>query len=242
MFTARYLPSESESKRKSNPNLNPNPRKLGRPVKPLSRDKYGKLTPIEYLGNRVWECECECGWLIMVHRSHLESGITTSCGCGRLISQISKIPKGGKLPPKHAFFEIIGVSKNHYLCCCICESEFILKKEDLHDTLSCGCIAIGKRLPLHYFGESHVKDLDFYQIWKNIKTMSRIQGVSVDAKWKSNFIWFLAWAINQHKPEPGWIVKPYLHRKDCNLGYHPWNCEITYGRQNRGKKASKIRY
>ena len=48
--------------------------------------KFGRLTPIRYLGNnknhvQIWECECECGNHIQTLRTSLLQGNTRSCGC-----------------------------------------------------------------------------------------------------------------------------------------------------------------
>lgn len=48
--------------------------------------KFGRLTVIEDSGRRkngcvAWECKCDCGNLVEVSSSHLQSGNTRSCGC-----------------------------------------------------------------------------------------------------------------------------------------------------------------
>jgi hypothetical protein len=53
----------------------------------LTGHKFGKLTAIEYKGDktpsgeRMWVCKCECGNTKIVQRKHLRNGFTTSCGC-----------------------------------------------------------------------------------------------------------------------------------------------------------------
>lgn len=54
--------------------------------KDLTNQKYGKLTPKEYLGTKnrtgLWRCECDCGNKNFITTSHhLLSGNTKSCGC-----------------------------------------------------------------------------------------------------------------------------------------------------------------
>lgn len=47
----------------------------------LTGQKFGKLTPTEYLGNNYWMCACECGSLTKKKASHLKDGVSKSCGC-----------------------------------------------------------------------------------------------------------------------------------------------------------------
>lgn len=47
----------------------------------LSKRKFGKLQPIEYIGNRKWDCLCDCGNHTTVEASNLISHSTKSCGC-----------------------------------------------------------------------------------------------------------------------------------------------------------------
>jgi hypothetical protein len=47
----------------------------------LTNMKFGRLTVIEYVGNRKWLCKCECGNEKVVEGSSLRAGITHSCGC-----------------------------------------------------------------------------------------------------------------------------------------------------------------
>ena len=48
---------------------------------------FGRLTVVAYAGSTrsssQWRCECECGETIVVLRSNLMNGATTSCGCFR---------------------------------------------------------------------------------------------------------------------------------------------------------------
>lgn len=47
----------------------------------LTGQKFGRLTAIKYLGNRKWQCKCECGNIIDVFTNNLTRGNTKSCGC-----------------------------------------------------------------------------------------------------------------------------------------------------------------
>ena len=46
--------------------------------------KYGKLTPMEYLGKSFWLCQCDCGKTSKVKQGDLKSGHIKSCGCNIL--------------------------------------------------------------------------------------------------------------------------------------------------------------
>ena len=49
------------------------------------RYPYTKLTPLRYShtqnGSRLYLCECECGNIKAIRRSHLKDGSTKTCGC-----------------------------------------------------------------------------------------------------------------------------------------------------------------
>lgn len=54
----------------------------------LTRQRFGKLTVIRYIGNDVrrkslWECLCDCGDLTITTGANLRVGNTKSCGCGQ---------------------------------------------------------------------------------------------------------------------------------------------------------------
>lgn len=50
-------------------------------IKDITNKKFGKLTAIEYLGNSMWKCQCECGNISKVNSWNLRNNHTTSCGC-----------------------------------------------------------------------------------------------------------------------------------------------------------------
>lgn len=52
----------------------------------LSGERFGALvalstTEVANDGQRIWECQCDCGAVIKVRAGALRSGKTTSCGC-----------------------------------------------------------------------------------------------------------------------------------------------------------------
>ena len=56
--------------------------------------KFGRLTPVEYVGVRcrkaVWRCLCDCGKYVEVPGVYLRGGNTKSCGCYR-VEQMSEV-------------------------------------------------------------------------------------------------------------------------------------------------------
>jgi hypothetical protein len=47
----------------------------------LIGEKFGRLSPIKYIGNSKWLCECDCGNEVVVLTACLRNGNTKSCGC-----------------------------------------------------------------------------------------------------------------------------------------------------------------
>jgi hypothetical protein len=47
----------------------------------LTGQVFGRLTARRYLGNRKWECVCNCGTVKSVETSNLTLGVIKSCGC-----------------------------------------------------------------------------------------------------------------------------------------------------------------
>lgn len=52
-------------------------------LKDLRGQKFRLLSPIEYIPNKGWVCQCECGNVIIRTRRALLRGNTRSCGCLR---------------------------------------------------------------------------------------------------------------------------------------------------------------
>ena len=53
----------------------------------LTGQRFGKLVAVKSIGSkngqRMWECECDCGKKIVAKASSLSAGNTNSCGCSR---------------------------------------------------------------------------------------------------------------------------------------------------------------
>lgn len=69
-------------------------RALGRGVVDLVGKRFGQLSVIEMSsrknGRIMWRCKCECGEELDVRGTHLRSGATTTCGCGRASLTIAR--------------------------------------------------------------------------------------------------------------------------------------------------------
>lgn len=47
----------------------------------LTKQSFGKLTPIKYIGSKQWLCRCECGNTKVISSANLKNHSTISCGC-----------------------------------------------------------------------------------------------------------------------------------------------------------------
>lgn len=69
-------------------------------VQPLSGQRFGALTVLEYAGREngqsYWRCRCDCGKETVVRQSYLLMGKTKSCGClqARIVAENMKFIDG----------------------------------------------------------------------------------------------------------------------------------------------------
>jgi hypothetical protein len=54
---------------------------MSHPPIPLTGRQFGRWTVLDYVGEKLWQCRCECGNKKTVHGSRLRSGTSQSCGC-----------------------------------------------------------------------------------------------------------------------------------------------------------------
>lgn len=65
--------------------------------KDLKGQTFGKLTTKRFLGNGLWECECTCKKIRLIHRQSLLTGQSTSCGaCNRTDWQVEALSSAEK--------------------------------------------------------------------------------------------------------------------------------------------------
>ncbi|UXO94085.1 hypothetical protein Pan5_43 [Pseudanabaena phage Pan5] len=132
----------------------------------------------------------------------------------------------------------ISIEKRHaiWLCKCECGNYTNSRGSALigGHKLSCGCIT-KERLTKHNLYSSPL-----YKVWSGIKTRcnpktSKIKdrkyysdlGISVCDSWKSDFLSFYNWAINN-----GWVKGMHIDRINQNGDYSPDNCRVVTRIQN----------
>lgn len=74
--------------------------------------RFGKLTPAMYLGDKQYECICDCGNSCEVDRYNLIFGRTQSCGCLVAEQKTRHAEKMGKSNRKNLYCKICG--RKHY--------------------------------------------------------------------------------------------------------------------------------
>lgn len=132
---------------------------MGRKID-LTGKVFNRLTVIKEHPERTpqgsvqWECQCECGNLVIVSGDNLRRNHTLSCGClqkesaqKRIINLVGQ--RFGKLVVVEKAPNPHGGNNRHtyWYCDCDCGNKHILKdgqnlKRDL--TISCGCIGTSK--------------------------------------------------------------------------------------------------
>lgn len=108
----------------------------------LTGQRFGKLTVIkesaERKGGRVcWECQCDCGNVVVVKGLSLKNGDTKSCGCLRTVDEIGK---------RYGKWTVIERGANlgrraRWLCECDCGTRELVLASNLRNgtSKSCGC-------------------------------------------------------------------------------------------------------
>lgn len=113
----------------------------------LMGQRFGRLTPIEWLGDGKWNCQCDCGNIVPVLTYNLQNGNTKSCGCLQKdrTSEASFQSLVGKKFGKLLVLERVEDNRfGHvcYKCKCDCGGIAIVSATNLRNgnTNSCGCI------------------------------------------------------------------------------------------------------
>ena len=109
--------------------------------KDLLNKKIGKLTIVEYLGNDLWKCKCECGNYTTKKRSYLlehKNDKYYSCGCSREKHNTDIIGKKYNM----LIVESYDKSSTKYVCKCDCGNTIKVSYYSLLRGLvkSCGCL------------------------------------------------------------------------------------------------------
>jgi len=138
------------------------------PIKDLTNIKFGRLTPINYIGNNknrvaIWKCQCDCGNVVNIISSSLLSGNTKSCGCynsDRAKEKLNDLTgqKFGRL----TVISLFGFDKSRsslWKCQCDCGRILTVKRYSLVSghTKSCGCYHIDKVKASKYGNPNKIK-------------------------------------------------------------------------------------
>ena len=216
----------------------------------LTKQRFGSLVAIDYAGNNkcrgaMWNCQCDCGKLVVVRSASLRSGRTRSCGCGVVSASRSRvnslegkdfgrlrvIRRAYRSNNKHTYWE----------CLCSCGEVAVVRADALLEgkTLSCGCFNSDKSTT---HGESHTR---LFQTYKNM--MSRCydennvayknyggRGITVCDEW-DDFITFKKWA-----EERGYNDTSVIDKIDNDKGYCPENCRWV-GWKESGSNRSNVK-
>jgi len=129
-------------------------------MRDLRSQKFGRLTPIEFITKGWWLCRCDCGIEKYVHRINLQNKSTKSCGC--LIQEIlsKRIKKNNP-----AYSHGLRCNENTKE---IRELKEKIRKRDNHTCQDCGKIQKenDKKLDVH-----HIDGNDTNNIEKNMITL-----------------------------------------------------------------------
>lgn len=214
----------------------------------LTPYKYGKLTPIKYLGKSRWRCLCDCGISKSVRADALKYGLVKSCGCLRpgRFKDLTGMTFG-----RLKVIEEVQIKKgqSYWRCLCDCGNEHITAGANLRSggTISCGCYAkeVTKIICGTHLKSSH----PLYSVWR--KMIQRCEnpcdsaykmyggrGIKVSDRWKdvNNFI---------EDMSSGYAPELYLDRIDVNGDYTPENCRwvnASMRAYNRRKLKGKSNY
>ena len=192
-------------------------------------------------------CECDCGVIKSVRRSHLLDGFSTSCGCikreqarNRLIGE-----RFGRLTV-HDFSHINDKGNIFWECICDCGQIVTVCGGSLTsgNTKSCGCYSrdlTRKRFTKH--GMSYDR---LYNIWngmifrcENYKSteygLYGGRGISVCEEWK-DYAAFFHWAMDN-----GYDEDLTLDRINNDDGYYPDNCRwVDFVDQANNRRSNRF--
>ena len=133
----------------------------------------------------------------------------------------------------------------YYLCQCNCGKIFIIRRDMINKTLSCGCYRKEQAFKANY-KPNNIRKTRIYRIWTKMNCRcynSNSQyfknyggrGIIICDKWK-DFENFYDWAMNN-----GYQDDLTIDRIDVNGNYEPSNCRwITRKAQNNNKTNNHI--
>lgn len=113
----------------------------------LTGQRFGRLTVIKFVGNRSWDCKCDCGRIVRVRGYNLCNGHTASCGCLAKETAANNGRKGlmelsGKRFGKLTVIKY-DLEQKSWECLCDCGKTCFVAQNNLcrkkRSTISCGC-------------------------------------------------------------------------------------------------------
>lgn len=234
---------------------------MGRPVKDISGQHFGKLTVIREserrgkAGEVYWFCACDCGNEAEVIGNNLRSGQSKSCGCERTLRSGFNGEYHG-----NAFKDLTG---NYYgrwhvlgyigkvkgsavwLCECSCGTirEVVGNNLRRGQSISCGCYQ-RERSSLASFRHG-LTEHPLYCVWSSMKDRCNNphnkawrwyggKGIKVSQEW-DDFTVFLS------DMQPTWQAGLSLDRRDSSKGYSKENCRWVTAR-SQWEEAYRNRY
>lgn len=111
--------------------------------------KFGKLSPIEYMGKpgNKWKCKCDCGSYITIKAYHIKSGHIKSCGCLRkeILAANRVVNLTGRTFTRLKVIKLSHTDKwrnSNWICLCNCGNYKTVPARYLHSgrVRSCGCL------------------------------------------------------------------------------------------------------
>ena len=114
------------------------------PKQDLTNQKFGMLTPVEWLRGGKWRCVCDCGNETVVDTRNLKKGHTQSCGCKNRMSKNVKDMSGFENDYLKVLERFGNIGKTaSWLCLCKrCGNTFVTRGSNIRFsyTTSCGCV------------------------------------------------------------------------------------------------------
>ena len=141
-------------------------------VRDLTGQRFGKLTALEYLGDGVWRCRCDCGAETQKRRKHLVGGQTKSCGCAH--RERVREDLTGRVYGRVTVVRFVDTIKKHPTWQCICECGTVFQctsgRLTSGNTKSCGCLKreVTGRLNLKHGCARVEKRTPEYTVWKGV--------------------------------------------------------------------------
>lgn len=219
--------------------------------KDITGFRSGLLVAQRPLGNNMWECQCDCGGVVVVRSDHIVRNETKSCGClggGKLIDMRGKII--GSFKALERDNSIKGTTK--WLCECLkCGKILSIDGYQLrhYHRSHCDCSKTAPAGEIHHnykHGKSHTR---LYNIWQGMLNRCRNpsvkryncyggRGITVCDEW-SEFAAFQSWALSH-----GYGDDLSIDRIDVDGNYEPLNCRwIPMAQQasNRRQRCNKTK-